>query len=86
MSQDKKFSVRIAPGDAARLERLLSEPLTVGQQVRVLTMSRTDAIGRIVRLGANGVAVVRLENWKADGYYQDVAEHTDNLEALGVRQ
>jgi hypothetical protein len=26
-----------------------------------------------------------LENWKADGYYMDVAEHADNLEAVGVR-
>jgi hypothetical protein len=59
----------------------MNAELSVGQKVRVLTMCRTDAIGRIVRLGANGVAVVRLDHWRADGYYMDVAEHTDNLEA-----
>lgn len=39
----------------------------VGMQVRIKTMARTDAIGTIVELPSQFTAVVRLDNWQADG-------------------
>lgn len=50
----------------------------IGDVVRVMTMARTDAIGRIVAI-CDGRYVVRLLNWQADGYHLDVACRAEEL-------
>jgi hypothetical protein len=60
----------------------LSDALHVGSVVRVLSFHRTDAVGHITQLQANGIVVVRLEGWQADGYHLDVAVHVSNLLAV----
>lgn len=42
--------------------------MKVGTVVKVTTMARSDAIGRVVEITGGGVYIVRLENWQADGY------------------
>jgi hypothetical protein len=53
--------------------------LKVGQSVAITTMSRTDAVGRILRVTAVGYEV-RLPNWQADGVHLDVHCRFDEVE------
>lgn len=48
--------------------------------VRVMSMARTDAIGKVIRATANGFEV-RLPNWQADGVHLDVHARRDELAA-----
>ena len=54
--------------------------MKVGDVVRVMTMARTDAIGRVIEITAHGVYIVRLENWQ--GYHLDVECSVDELRRL----
>lgn len=49
------------------------ETFKVGDQVRIKSMARTDAIGFIREIKNDEFAIVRLEAWQADGYHLDVA-------------
>ena len=56
--------------------------MKVGDVVRVMTMARTDAIGRVIEITGGGVCIVRLPNWQADGYHLDVECRADELRSL----
>ena len=52
----------------------------IGRFVRITNMARVDCIGKVVRHQGNGAALVRVENWQADGYYREFAAFPESLE------
>jgi hypothetical protein len=53
--------------------------MKIGQSVRVTSMARVDAIGKILRVTPQGYEV-RLPNWQADGVHLDVYCRKDEVE------
>jgi hypothetical protein len=60
----------------------------IGSYVRVTTMARTDAIGRVVRSVSTHVTyhTVRIPGWQADGWPLELRAREDELEQSNPRK